>query len=205
GADAALEAGRLLQATEAFRQARWQLPYQGPSFPDHVARVFGNLRVRHGNEILAVAFSRDGKWLATAGRDHAVKVWDLSNGHEAVAYRGHQRYVRAVAFSPDGKWVVSAGGDKDIHLWDPQTGKPLRTLKGTGTYTTALAVSPDGKYVFAGGDERSLRVYDAATGEVKRTVADFGMVGAGRGVAFTPAGPPPAPAAREGPTRAAGS
>jgi WD40 repeat protein len=188
--DAAYDAGRLLQASEAYRQARWQLPYQGPGFPDHVARVFGNMRLRHGNEILGVAFSADGKYLATASRDRSVKVWDMANGHELTAYRGHQRYVRCVAFSPDGKWVASAGGDRDIHLWDPQTGKPVRMLKGTDkyTYTLAMVVSPDGKYLLAAGDDRTLRIFDTATGELKRSVDDFLLVGGLRSLALSPDG-----------------
>jgi WD40 repeat protein len=185
--DAALDDGRLLQASEAFRQARWQLPYQGPHFPEHVARVFGNLRLRHGNEILAVAFSPDGKWLATAGRDRSVKIWDMGNGHELLAYPGHDHYVRAVAFSPDGKWIASAGGDKDVRLWEPQTGKDIRILKGSGNYVTAMAVSPDGKYLFASCDDRSLQIYDANSGEVKRSV-DFKLFGGLRGLAFSPDG-----------------
>jgi WD40 repeat protein len=183
-ADAALDKGRLLQATEAYRQARWQLPYQGPHFPDHVSHVFGNLRLRHGNEILSVAFSPDGRWIATASRDHAVKIWDMASGHETTAYRGHDRYVRVAAFSPDGKWVASAGGDKDIRIWDPQTGKDLRTLKGTGTYITALVISPDGKYVLAAGDDRKLHIFDAASGDIKRTI-DYMVFGGLRSLAFS--------------------
>jgi WD40 repeat protein len=186
--DAALDAGRLLQASEAFRQARWQLPYQGPGFPDHVARVFGNLRLRHGNEILGLAFSPDGKYLATASRDRSVKIWDMTNGHELTSYRGHDRYVRAITFGPDGKWVASAGGDRDIRLWDPKTGKDVRTLKGTGQYVVAMVVSPDGKYLLAAGDDRTLRIYDTATGDVKRTIEDFMLVGGLRSLAFSPDG-----------------
>jgi WD40 repeat protein len=188
--DSALEGGRLLAASEAYRQARWQLPYQGPGFPQHVARVFGNMRLRHGDEILGLAFSPDGKFLATASRDRTVKIWSMANGHEVTTYRGHTRYVRAVAFSPDGNWVASAGGDKDIHLWNAETGKLVRTLKGTGNYTIALVVSPDGKYLLASGDDRTLRIYDTATAEVKRVVDDFKLIPGGglRSLALSPDG-----------------
>jgi WD40 repeat protein len=182
-ADAALAKGRLLQATEAYRQARWQLPYQGPHLPDHVSRIFGNLRLRHGNEILSAAFSADGRWLASASRDHAVKIWDMSNGHEEIAYRGHERYVRVAAFSPDGSWIASAGGDKDIRVWDSRTGKDLRTLQGTGSYITALVISPDGKHVLAAGDDRKLHIFDATTGTIKRTI-DYMLFGGLRSLAF---------------------
>src|SRR5205823_14809637 len=101
-ASAALASGRLLQAAEGFRQARWQLPYNPPEIPDHTARVFGNLRLRHAAEINAVAFSPDGNFVATGSRDRTVRIWDLANGHEALTYRGHADYVRTLAYSPDG-------------------------------------------------------------------------------------------------------
>ena len=63
--DNALTAGRLLQASEAIRQARWQLPYQPTAIPDNVSRVIGNLRLRHSREINTLAFSPDGLKLAT--------------------------------------------------------------------------------------------------------------------------------------------
>src|SRR5207253_1214039 len=109
-AESALAAGRLLQAAEAIRQARWQLPYQAPGTPDeHVARVIGNPRLRHAEKIFAVAYGPDGKRLATASKDQTVKLWDLDNGHELLTYTGHDDLVRCVAFSPDGTKVASAG------------------------------------------------------------------------------------------------
>ena len=57
-----------LQASEAIRQARWQLPYQPIGVPDNVSRIIGNLRLRHSREINAVAFSPDGLKLATASQ-----------------------------------------------------------------------------------------------------------------------------------------
>lgn len=180
-AEAALAGGRLLQASEGFRQARWQLPYQPATVPDHVSRILGNMRLRHGHEVYAVAFSPDGSKLATASRDRTVKIWDLANGHELLTYTGHTDAPRCVAFSPDGKAVASAGGDKDIKVWDAATGKDLLTLKGQGIYTTSLAYARDGKYLFAGqagavGDKQSpgmLTIYEAATGNVKRNITDF--------------------------------
>jgi hypothetical protein len=97
-----LKAGRLMQAAAGFRLARWQLPYNPPEVPPHTARVFGNLRLRHSNEVNAASFSPDGKFLATAGRDRTVRLWDLANGHEALIYKGHPDAVRCVAYAPDG-------------------------------------------------------------------------------------------------------
>jgi len=180
-AQVALDAGRLLQATELYRQARWQLPYQSKNVPDkHVARILGNLRLRHGQEINDLAFSPDGKLLATASRDRTVKIWDLENGHELLTYSGHAEAIRTVAFSPDGKTIASGGAEKDIRLWDPRTGKDVRTFKGQGVYVTGLVFSKDGKHLIASqaGDTTAglLTVYETATGNVKRSISDFRLL-----------------------------
>jgi WD40 repeat protein len=174
-ADEALGTGRVVQAAEAFRHARWQLPYLGPDAPAHLARVFGNLRLRHGQEINSAAFSPDGKFLATASRDRGVKIWDLANGHEALHYRGHGDLVRCVAYSPDGKLIASGGGERHVKLWDPLGGGDVRTLtwKDQGQYVTCIAFSRDGKTLVVGTDATVLRLYDVASGSLKREIREF--------------------------------
>ena len=87
--DAALAAGLLDEATQAFREARWLLPSLPSDFPEHVGRVLGNARLRHGGAVDALSYSPDGQRLATAGRDRVVRVWDLANGREVITFRGH--------------------------------------------------------------------------------------------------------------------
>ena len=178
-ADASLAAGRLLQASEFYRQARWQLPYLPGKLPENVGRIFGNFRLRHGMEIKAVAFSPDGKTLATGGSDRLVKIWDLANGHEKLTLVGHADEVRVLAFSPDGKTLASAGAEADIRLWNVADGKEIRKLEGPGNYVMSIAYSADGKYVVSGhagkqgGAAGLVTLHDAATGELKRTISDF--------------------------------
>jgi WD40 repeat protein len=184
-ATAALTGGRFLQAAEALRQARWQLPYQAPGTPaEHVARIIGNARLRHHGPVYSVAFGPDGRRLATASEDQTVKIWDLGNGHEVLTYAGHQDRVEHVAYSPDGQTIASAGAEALVKLWDPATGKDRRTLKlAEGEYVKSLAFSRDGKYLFAGfvarpqkdgeGPAAILVCYEVASGAVKRTDRDF--------------------------------
>ncbi len=177
-----MQSGRLQQASEAYRQARWQLPYQSIQVPDHVSRIFGNMRLRHANEIRAVAFSPDGSKLATAGRDHTVKIWDLANGHETLTYAGHDDDVRFVVFSPDGKSIASAGADSAIKIWEFATGKEVATIKGEGVYTTGMVYAQGGKQLVVaqageagkGKSAGSLTVYDAGTGAIKRNLNELG-------------------------------
>ncbi len=72
----------------------------------------------HTGPVEGVAFSPDGKRLATASWDKTVKVWDTATWKVLHTLRGHGEYVRSVAFSSDGKVLASAGGDRSIILWD---------------------------------------------------------------------------------------
>lgn len=185
--ETALAGGRLFQATEAIRQARWQLPYQPIGVPDHVSRIIGNLRLRHNGEINAMAFSPDGQKLATASNDETVKIWDLSNGHEILTYAGHRsgltgperKKVRCLAWSSDGTFIVSAGMEKNIKIWDAATGKDKHSIPATGEFVSSLALSKNGKHLFTGqinvpgNPPNGLFVYDTATGKLVRDVRDF--------------------------------
>jgi len=174
--DASLAAGRLGQAADLFRQARWQLPYQSSQVPDHVSRVLGSMRLRHSQEVNDVAFSPDGKRLATASKDRLVKIWDMDNGHELLTYTGHADQIRTLAFNPDGTILASEGGDGDIKLWNPASGKDIRTIKGKGNYVSSLVFSRDGKYVVAASEDKAVRVYEVQTGTMKREITDFGLI-----------------------------
>src|SRR6185437_11152147 len=160
----ALTAGRLVEARESFRRARWNLPGLPPHLPEHIARIFGDARLRFTGPVLALAYSPDGHRLVTAGGDATVRVWDTSTGHEVCRYNGHNDGVYAVAFSPDGKTIASADKTSiEIKLWDAATGKHIKGLQEHKTLLYSLAFSPDGKLLAAGGGDKDVRIYEVAT------------------------------------------
>src|SRR5579875_1079574 len=132
----ALAAGRLVEARASFRRARWDLPGLPPHLPPHVARIFGDGRLRFNGPVTALAYSTDGRRLATASSDGVVRVWDTGTGREVSQFAGHTGSVSALAFHPDGKSIASADKTSiDIKIWDAATGK---LLKGLNRHTGGL-------------------------------------------------------------------
>ena len=84
----------------------------------------------HASNVPGVAWSPDGKRLATASWDRTAKVWDAASGQELLTLGGHTGDVNSVAWSPDGKWLATASGDWTAKVWDAASGQEWVTLKG---------------------------------------------------------------------------
>jgi WD40 repeat protein len=93
----------------------------------------------HGKLVSAVAFSQDGKPLASASAEHTVRLWNPATGAALQTLEGHWRPVNAVAF---GKPLMSTSGDGTVRLWDPATGAALQTLEDHGSWIRAVSSSP---------------------------------------------------------------
>lgn len=124
----------------------------------------------HREGVIAIAFSPDGKSLASVSDDATAKLWDPQTGTLKQTLTGHVGHLLSVAFSPDGRTLVTGGHDKTIKLWDAQTGALKRTLTGNAGSVSSVAFSPDGKTLANGSMDKTVRLWDAQTWMLKHTL-----------------------------------
>ncbi|MDP6546547.1 MAG: WD40 repeat domain-containing protein [Phycisphaerae bacterium] len=142
----------------------------------------------HSNRVRAVAFSPDGKRLASGGFDGFIRTWNTTTGKKLLAFWGPSG-VFSIAFSPDGKRLASGYLDGSIRIWDAAAGKKLLTIKARRSWDVpdimySIAFSPDGKRLVSGSDDKAITIWDTVTGKELLTL-DEGCV---RCVAFSPDG-----------------
>lgn len=116
----------------------------------------------------ALAFSVDGKILATAGS--SVKLWDLATGKEVATLRGNSDSIAAVAFSRDGRLLASGGLDHAVKIFEVTGGKELRTLAGHQNVVNAVSFSPDGGLIATGSWDNTIKFWEAESGREILTV-----------------------------------
>jgi WD40 repeat protein len=165
--------GLALATTATLAQAP---PVGAPREP--LARL-GSLRFRHGAEVTALAYSADGKLLASGGLDHLVHLWDAKSGQRLATLKGHVGTLTRIEFFPDQERLLTASLDGTVRLWSLE---PVKEVKKLYEFTprpdpfgrqaearTAVALARDGKTAVVVGPDRAVRVWDFARNqEIKR-------------------------------------
>ena len=152
-------------------------------------------RIKYDYGVTSVAFSPDGKFVASGGCDQlqpdrtclqgSARVWEVATGKE-IARMTHAYGVGCVDFSPDGKYIASSDGygGKTVRVWEATTGREIARMTHD-SYISSVAFSPDGKYVVSGSGDGTARVWVATTGqEIARMTHDDYVTS----VAFSPDG-----------------
>ncbi len=140
----------------------------------------------HEDRVESVAFSPDGHFLVSAGKDRRILLWDLSTGDIQQTYQGHTDTINTVAFSPDGKILASGGSDRLVILWDVSTGGRIQTMSEHTAAVNQVAFSPGGDILASASSDTSVILWDAHTGDVLHKLS--GHQGAVTSLAFSPVG-----------------
>ncbi len=122
----------------------------------------------HQDLIYGLAFSPDGKLLASCGYDRVIHLWDPATGQRVRTLKDHSDAVYSVSFSSDGKLLASGSADRAVKVWDVATGKRLHTLGESTDWVYTTAWHPRAQRLAAAGVDRSIRVWEvsAAAGKI---------------------------------------
>ncbi len=152
---------------EKRRSAPKDPQYGPPSLPPGVrlARTFRG----HKSWIGRIAWSPEGRILASPLSDGTIRLWDAETGQCLQTLTGHARIVVAVAFDPKGHTLASVGEDRTVKLWDAGTGQLRLSLKGHSATVFCVAFDPTGRTVASGSIDSTVKLWNVADGELLRS------------------------------------
>lgn len=144
----------------------------------------GSVFTKNFSAVLSVAFSLDGKLLATGDANGEIRLWQVVNGQQLLLYQGHTNKVWSVAFSANGKTLVSASEDQTLKIWDVESGECLKTLLGHTDKIWSVGFNRQGNRIASASDDQTLKIWDVDSGECLKILE--GHINGVRSVAFSP-------------------
>jgi WD40 repeat protein len=128
--------------------------------------------------VLSLAFSRDGKWLATGGgeasRSGELFIWDVAAQTMAKEFKdAHSDTVMSIEFGRDGKYLVTGAADKFVKLWDIAAGKLVKSFEGHTHHVLGVSIKADNSLLASAGADNAIKIWNVETGEQSRTIPGY--------------------------------
>jgi WD40 repeat protein/serine/threonine protein kinase len=140
----------------------------------------------HTSDVAEVAFTPDGKWVVSAGKDAVIRLWNATTGEQLRTLQGHEGRIDGLAISPDGSSIASAGSDAKVRLWDAKSGDIIHAISGHLGAINGLAFNCSGDRIASASVDKTVKVWDPKSGEEMFTVT--GHTASVEGVTFSPDG-----------------
>ncbi|MBM3971885.1 MAG: hypothetical protein FJ302_18795 [Planctomycetes bacterium] len=128
--------------------------------------------------VLSLAFSRDGKWLATGGgeasRSGELHIWDVATQSLSKDFKdAHSDTVMSIEFGRDGKYLVTGAADKFVKLWDIASGKLVKSFEGHTHHVLGVSIKADNSLLASAGADNAIKIWNVETGEQARTIPGY--------------------------------
>jgi WD40 repeat protein len=123
----------------------------------------------HTGFVARLAWSPDGRMLASPSQDKTIRLWDTETGECLRTLQGHEDVVLGVAFEPSGGLLASCGNDKTTRLWEASSGGLIRTLE---CQSNSVAFDPTAQVLATAGDDKTVRLWNPVSGNLLRTLEE---------------------------------
>ena len=125
---------------------------------------------KYEGAVTSIAFSPDGKYIVSGGKDNTLRLWNLRGKLMRLPFLGHQSSVTSVAFSPDGQSIASGSHDKTVRLWNRKGKQIFQPSQRHRSSVTAVAFSPNGEAIVSGSHDNTVRLWDIQKRQPERRI-----------------------------------